>query len=79
MKLTLVQEKVMEKLKNAPLQRTKEEFPNDYDPWIKTYLVPDSDMINIHGHTAILKALEKKGLIEIIVLGGRWSDKVRIK
>jgi len=59
-KLSLTQEKVMTELRNAPLQRTKEEFPDDYHLWWETYVVHNSDEINIKENTATLKALEKK-------------------
>ena len=77
-KLSTNQEKVMIELRNAPFQRTQEEFPDDYHLWWETYIVYGSEEINIKENTATLKALEKKGLIKIIITRGWNSDRVKL-
>jgi len=72
-KLSPTQEKVMNELRNAVSQKTMEEYPDDYHLWWETYVVYNSNEININANTATLKSLEKKGLIKIISIGGFWA------
>lgn len=90
MKLSKTMEEVMEYLKNAQwyyLDATKEKYKQSiHDFYTRggklscfqpAHILKDGS-VGIVGHTNTLKALERRGLIEILEIGGNSMDKVRL-
>lgn len=84
MKLSNTQQKIMDLLINADTERKNGDvflLPDgtikSNHSWSDTYKKSDGTF-NIRGHSSTLRALEKRGLIEIVSLGGDMSDTVRL-
>jgi len=75
MNLTRTQQTVLADMVNAP------EYDMGKHQWCDTHIIRDGKETFINGNwnTTTLKALERKGFIRIVKIGGFWSDIVEIK
>jgi len=75
MNLTRTQQVVLADMVNAP------EYDMGKHQWCDTHIIRDGAKTFINGNwnTTTLKALERKGFIRIVKIGGFWSDIVEIK
>jgi hypothetical protein len=74
MNLTRTQQTVLADMVNAP------EYDMGKHQWCDTHIIRDGAKTFINGNwnTTTLKALERKGFIRIVKIGGFWSDIVEI-
>ena len=75
MRLSSTQEDVLNDMLNAP------EYDMGKHQWCDTHIIRDGADTYINGNwnTTTLKALERKGYIRIVKIGGFWNDIIALE
>jgi len=75
MELSRAQQETIDDMINAP------EYDMGNHQWCDTHIIRENDNVFINGNwnSTTLKALERKGFIDIVKIGGWWNDIVTLR
>jgi len=75
MELSRAQQETINDMINAP------EYDMGSHQWCDTHIIRENDNVFINGNwnSTTLKALERKGFIDIVKIGGWWNDIVTLR